>query len=157
MSERLTGFLGFAIFPFGDGVVDLLARKSFGSVRLLEAIPNQIGADVGVGYVRHPSCPPKGYCCTAHLLFPSLLQYCNQVEKKTEMEALFNHKTGDRDHLLLEEDLECFSFVGARVFLGLWNSFMGFTPCPLPQKLLSLLKGYFMPKNAHKSLSRVTS
>lgn len=42
----LTGFLRFAVDPFGDGVMDLLTSQGFGLVRLLKAVPNQISAQV---------------------------------------------------------------------------------------------------------------
>lgn len=67
--KRLTGFLGFAFGPLWDGEVDLLAGESFGPVGLLETVPHQIGADVGVRYVCHPCRSPKWHCCChRHLL-----------------------------------------------------------------------------------------
>lgn len=44
-TERpLTGFLRLAISPFGDGEMDLLTAQSFGLVRLLKAVSDQVGA-----------------------------------------------------------------------------------------------------------------
>ena len=70
--EKITGFEGFAVLPLGDGVVDLLAIDGNCSVGILEAVPEEISADVGVGNVREPSCSPGGYCCTRHLPFSAL-------------------------------------------------------------------------------------
>ncbi|KAB1221434.1 hypothetical protein CJ030_MR2G013158 [Morella rubra] len=60
-----TGLLGLAVGPLGDGEMNLLAGKCFGFVRLLEAVPHQIRAYVGVRYVRHPRCSPKRHSCSA--------------------------------------------------------------------------------------------
>lgn len=42
----LTGFLRFAISPFGDGVMDPLTGKGFSFVRFLQAIPNKISTEI---------------------------------------------------------------------------------------------------------------
>lgn len=42
----LTGFLRFAINPFGNGVMDLLPGEGFRLVRFLKAIPNKISAQI---------------------------------------------------------------------------------------------------------------
>lgn len=55
----LTGFLGLAICPFGEGEVDLLTAQSFGSVGLLEAVPHHVGAQVRVRDVSHSRCSPE--------------------------------------------------------------------------------------------------
>ena len=58
-----TGLLGLAVRPLGNGKMNLLAAENFGFVRILETVPDQIGANVRVGDVCHPRRSPKGHCC----------------------------------------------------------------------------------------------
>jgi hypothetical protein len=59
--RSLTGLLLFAIRPLGDGEMDLLAGSGLGLEGLLEAVPYQRSADVGVADVGHPGRPPEGH------------------------------------------------------------------------------------------------
>jgi len=59
--RSLTGLLLLAVRPLGDGEMDLLAGRGLGLEGLLEAVPDQRSADVGVSYVGHPRCPPEGH------------------------------------------------------------------------------------------------
>lgn len=57
----LTGLLLLAVRPLGDGEMDLLAGRGLGLEGLLEAVPDQRSADVGVADVGHPRRPPEGH------------------------------------------------------------------------------------------------
>ena len=57
----LTGLLLLAVRPLGDGEVNLLAGRGLGLEGLLEAVPHQRGADVGVADVGHPRRAPEGH------------------------------------------------------------------------------------------------
>jgi hypothetical protein len=59
--RSLTRLLLLAIRPLGDGEVDLLAGRRLGFERLLEAVPHQRGAYVGVADVGHPRRAPEGH------------------------------------------------------------------------------------------------
>lgn len=82
------GFLGFSVGPFGDREMDLLTGEGFGFVRLFEAIPHQVSAYVGVGYVSHSRRPPKGNrCVRRHLSItslssPSLTHWCCSLQPR---------------------------------------------------------------------------
>ena len=59
--RSLTGLLLLAVRPLGDGEMDLLAGRGLGLEGLLEAVPDQRSADVGVADVGHPRRPPEGH------------------------------------------------------------------------------------------------
>jgi hypothetical protein len=61
--RALTWLLLLAVRPLRDGEVDLLAGRGLGLEGLLEAVPHQRGADVGVANVGHPRRAPEGHRC----------------------------------------------------------------------------------------------
>jgi hypothetical protein len=62
--RSLTWLLLLAIRPLGDGEMNLLAGRGLRLEGLLEAVPDQRSADVGVADVGHPRRPPEGHRCS---------------------------------------------------------------------------------------------
>ena len=59
-----TWFFWFALDPFADSIMNLLARDDIGFVGLLDASSEHGSAYVGIGNIGHSRFPPEGGCCS---------------------------------------------------------------------------------------------